>query len=130
MVPLAPADIPELQVVTLGSCFPTVEKEHILSSSPVLGTLLPSQTLDWNAVKQEREMLLDQSLPKMASAPGTQLGVPTVSCECQRGKQLASVVGLLGAMKRGRASEVTGCRPGSPLRLHTSGQTLAPDEGF
>ncbi|XP_005346245.1 zinc finger protein Gfi-1b isoform X3 [Microtus ochrogaster] len=46
-----------------------VVKEHILSSSPVLDTLLPSQTLDWKAVKQEREMLLDQSLPKMASAP-------------------------------------------------------------
>ncbi|CAO2598242.1 Zinc finger protein Gfi-1b [Lemmus lemmus] len=46
-----------------------VVKEHILSSSPVLGALLPSQTLDWNAVKQEREMLLDESLPKMASAP-------------------------------------------------------------
>ncbi|KAL6063462.1 hypothetical protein STEG23_036868 [Scotinomys teguina] len=46
-----------------------VTKEHVLSSSPVLGTLLPSQTLDWNTVKQEREMLLDQSLPKMASAP-------------------------------------------------------------
>ncbi|XP_059114991.1 zinc finger protein Gfi-1b isoform X3 [Peromyscus eremicus] len=46
-----------------------VVKEHIVSSSPGLGTLLPSQTLDWNTVKQEREMLLDQSLPKMASAP-------------------------------------------------------------
>lgn len=117
-------------MVTLGSCFPTVVKEHILSSSPVLGTLLPNQTLDWNTVKQEREMLLDQSLPKMASAPGTQLGVPTVSCECQRGKKLASVVGLLAVMKLGRAGEVTGCCLGSPLLLYTSGQTLAPDEGF
>lgn len=46
-----------------------VAKEHTQSGSPVLSTLLPSQTLDWNAVKQKQEMLLNQSLPKMASAP-------------------------------------------------------------
>lgn len=63
-------------VVTLGSCLLTVAKEHTQSGSPVLSTLLPSQTLDWNAVKQKQEMLLNQSLPKMASAPGTPPGSP------------------------------------------------------
>uniref|UniRef100_A0A8C6QH44 Growth factor independent 1B n=1 Tax=Nannospalax galili TaxID=1026970 RepID=A0A8C6QH44_NANGA len=37
--------------------------------SPVLNTLLPSQTLDWNPVKQEQELPLAQCLPRMASAP-------------------------------------------------------------
>nr|XP_034351909.1 zinc finger protein Gfi-1b isoform X3 [Arvicanthis niloticus] len=46
-----------------------VTKEHAQSVSPILSTPLPSQTLDWNTVRQEREMLLNQSLPKMASAP-------------------------------------------------------------
>lgn len=65
--------VPEL---TPGSCLLTVAKEHAQSVSPVLSTPLPSQTLNWNTVKQEQEMLLNQSLPKMASAPGTQPGSP------------------------------------------------------
>ncbi|XP_031225399.1 zinc finger protein Gfi-1b isoform X2 [Mastomys coucha] len=39
-----------------------VAKEHTQIVSPC-------QPLDWNTVKQEREKLLNQSLPKMASAP-------------------------------------------------------------
>lgn len=74
--PLLSTGIPELMVVTLGSYLLTVAKEHTQSGSPVLSTLLPSQTLDWSAVKQKQEMLLNQSLPKMASAPGTQPGSP------------------------------------------------------
>ncbi|XP_021047600.1 zinc finger protein Gfi-1b [Mus pahari] len=46
-----------------------VAKEHNQSASSLLSVPLPSQTLDWNTVKQEREMVLNQSLPKMASAP-------------------------------------------------------------
>ena len=72
--PLLSEGIPELLVVTLGSCLLTVAKEHSQSAIPLLSTPLPSQTLDWNTIKQEREMLLNQSLPKMASAPGTQPG--------------------------------------------------------
>ncbi|XP_021011959.1 zinc finger protein Gfi-1b isoform X3 [Mus caroli] len=53
-----------------------VAKEHSQSASPLLSTPLPSQTLDWNTVKQEREMLLIQSLPKMASAPEGPLVTP------------------------------------------------------
>nr|XP_021520148.1 zinc finger protein Gfi-1b isoform X2 [Meriones unguiculatus] len=59
-----------------------VAKEHTLSSSPVLTTLLPSQTLDWNTAKQEQGMLLDQSLPKMASAPEG----PLVTSQPQEGE--------------------------------------------
>uniref|UniRef100_A0A8C6HN17 Growth factor independent 1B n=1 Tax=Mus spicilegus TaxID=10103 RepID=A0A8C6HN17_MUSSI len=53
-----------------------VAKEHSQSASPLLSTPLPSQTLDWNTIKQEREMLLNQSLPKMASAPEGPLATP------------------------------------------------------
>ncbi|XP_055456784.1 zinc finger protein Gfi-1b isoform X3 [Psammomys obesus] len=60
----------------------SVAKEHTLSSSPVLSTLLPSQTLEWNTAKQEKGMLLDQSLPKMASAPEG----PLVTSQPQEGE--------------------------------------------
>lgn len=84
--PLLSEGIPELVVVTLGSCLLTVAKEHSPSASPLLSIPLPSQTLDWNTVKQEREMLLNQSLPKMASAPGTQ---PGSSLQVPQGKVVA-----------------------------------------
>ncbi|GAB1286150.1 Zinc finger protein Gfi-1b [Apodemus speciosus] len=51
-------------------------KEHTQSVSAVLGTPLPSQNLAWNTVKQEREMLLNQGLPKMAAAPEGPLVTP------------------------------------------------------
>ena len=74
--PLLSEGIPELVVVTFGSCLLTVAKEHTQSVSAVLSTPFPSQNLAWNTVKQEREMLLNQGLPKMAAAPGTQPGSP------------------------------------------------------
>ncbi|XP_052037938.1 zinc finger protein Gfi-1b isoform X2 [Apodemus sylvaticus] len=53
-----------------------VAKEHTQGVSAVLSTPLPSQNVAWNTVKQEREMLLNQSLPKMAAAPEGPLGTP------------------------------------------------------
>jgi hypothetical protein len=62
----------------------TVARDQVLINSPVLSTLLlPNQHLEWNNVKQEPELELEQSLTRMASAPGPQPRTPqSFPCMC------------------------------------------------
>ncbi|XP_012495150.1 PREDICTED: zinc finger protein Gfi-1b isoform X2 [Propithecus coquereli] len=60
---------------------PPEARDQVLGSGPVLGTLFPSQCLDWPNLKQEPALEQDQSLARTASAPE----VPTVMSRPQDG---------------------------------------------
>lgn len=120
-------------------------RDQVLSNDPILSTLFPSQCLDWTDLKREPELELDQSLARMASAPGTgprprplvpqrvrgackaggPLGAeapgsqeaPTMSCGCSLGAQASAWTppGQELISRRGLQHEGPGERPGGPM---------------